>query len=530
VSAGHPKLARGQEADVMLLLEGTYPYVSGGVSSWVHQIIRGMPELTFSIVFLGSNKDAYGKMRYELPKNLVHLEVHYIMETWRTDTPRSRTGNHKAFEDARQMHEFFRSPTGDIPDELFARVMSTLGTKQGIDPKDFLHSRESWHRIREDYLTYCTDPSFVDYFWTVRTMHGPLFTLAEIARNSPPAKVIHSISTGYAGLLGAMLRFVRKRPYVLTEHGIYTKERKIDLAHAEWIKDAREAFGGGLDDDVSYIRRLWIRFFEGLGRMAYTAADKIIALYEGNRKRQVADGAEDVRTAVIPNGIDLERFGALRSKRMMHAVSTQGPGADAPPKVMGLLGRVVPIKDIRTFVRSMRTVCTRIPEAEGWIIGPEDEDQAYARECRELATNLGLGDKVKFLGFQKPDDILPKLGLMVLTSISEALPLVVLEGYAAGLPTVATDVGCCRDLVEGATPEDKALGHSGAVVPIADPEATAAASIKLLSDPAAWKAAQTAGINRVEKFYTQKMMYDSYRKIYRDALEGKLGRDRVRAT
>jgi glycosyltransferase involved in cell wall biosynthesis len=528
VSAGHPKLAKGQEADVMLLLEGTYPYVSGGVSSWVHQIIRGLPELTFSIVFLGANRESYGKMRYELPKNLVHLEVHYIMETWRTDRPRSREGNQRAFEDARQMHEFFRSPTGDVPDDLFARVMSTLGTAQGIAPKDFLHSRQSWSRIREDYLSYCTDPSFVDYFWTVRTMHGPLFTLAEIARNSPPAKVIHSISTGYAGLLGAMLRFVRKRPYVLTEHGIYTKERKIDLAHAEWIKDAREAFGGGLDDDVSYIRRLWIRFFEGLGRMAYAAADKIVALYEGNRRRQVTDGAEEVRTAVIPNGIDLDRFGALRKKRVFHSVSS-GEQADAIPKVLGLLGRVVPIKDIRTFVRAMRTVITRMPEAEGWVIGPEDEDQAYARECRELAHNLGLGDKMKFLGFQKPDDILPKLGLMMLTSISEALPLVLLEGYAAGVPTVATDVGSCRELVEGGSAEDKALGHSGAIVPIADPEATAAAAIKLLSNPEDWRKAQAAGIARVEQFYTQKMMYDAYRTIYRDALEGKLGRDRVRA-
>ena len=529
MSDQHPKLAKGQEADVMLLLEGTYPYVSGGVSSWVHQIIRGLPEFTFSIVFLGSARDSYGKMKYELPKNLVHLETHYIMETWRTDNPRACEGKVRAFEDARQMHEFFRSPTGDVPDDLFARVMSTLGTADGVSPKDFLHSRQSWHRIREDYLSYCTDPSFVDYFWTVRTMHGPLFTLAEIARNSPPARIIHSISTGYAGLLGAMLRFVRKRPYVLTEHGIYTKERKIDLAHAESIKDAREAFGGGLDDDVSYIRRLWIRFFEGLGRMAYAAADKIIALYEGNRRRQVQDGAEEARTMVIPNGIDLERFGALRKKRLLHTVSTQEPTENIP-KVMGLLGRVVPIKDIRTFVRSMRTVCTRMPEMEGWIIGPEDEDQAYARECRELATNLGLGDRVKFLGFQKPDDILPKLGLMVLTSISEALPLVVLEGYAAGLPTVATDVGSCRELVEGSSPEDKALGHSGIIVPIADPEATAAAALKLLGDPAAWKAAQTAGVGRVEGFYTQKMMYDSYRTIYRDALEGRLGRDRVRAS
>lgn len=511
-----PKMKPGETADVVLILEGTYPYVSGGVSSWVHQIIRGLPELTFSIIFLGSNREAYGKMRFQLPKNVVHLELHYIMETWRADRPRACPGNPKAFEDARKLHDFFRSNARDVPNELFERVMATLGTETGIPAKDFLHSQCSWDRIREDYLTYCTDPSFVDYFWTVRTMHGPLFTLAEIARNTPPARVIHSVSTGYAGLCGAMMRFVRKKPYILTEHGIYTKERKIDLAHAEWIKDAREAFGGGLDDDVGYIRRLWIRFFEGLGRFTYSAADKILALYEGNRQRQVVDGADAARTGVIPNGIDLERFGALRAKR-----------PDEIPQVMGLLGRVVPIKDIRTFIRAMRTVCSRLPAAEGWVIGPEDEDQAYARECRDLVASLGLNDKVKFLGFQKPDDILPKLGLMTLTSISEAQPLVLLEGYAAGLPTVATDVGCCRDLVEGSLPADKALGPAGIVVPIADPESTANAAIRLLSDPVRWKAAQRSGIARVETYYTQKMMYDSYRNLYEQALEGKLGGDRV---
>jgi glycosyltransferase involved in cell wall biosynthesis len=519
MSEALPTQPAGTEADVVMLLEGTYPYVSGGVSSWVHQIIRGLPELTFSIVFLGSTREAYGKMKYQLPKNLIHLETHYIMESWRQERPRACPGNAHAFENARQLHDFFRVPGNETPDELFAKVMESLGSKRGISRQDFLNSEQSWRRIREDYLRFCTDPSFVDYFWTVRTMHGPLFTLAEIARNMPPARVVHSVSTGYAGLLGAMLRFTRKRPYVLTEHGIYTKERKIDLAHAEWIKDAREAFGGGLDDDVSYIRRLWIRFFEGLGRIAYSAADRIIALYEGNRARQIADGALAERTAVIPNGIDLERFGALRAKRSAEI-----------PQVMGLLGRVVPIKDIRTFIRAMRSVCSRLPNAEGWVIGPTEEDQAYARECLDLVSSLGLNGKVKFLGFQKPDDILPKLGLMVLTSISEALPLVLLEGYAAGLPTVATDVGSCRELVEGGRAEDRALGPSGAVVPIADPEATAAAAIKLLTEPERWRAAQTAGVARVEGFYTQKMMYDGYRDVYRDALEGRLGRDRLRAS
>jgi polysaccharide biosynthesis protein PelF len=513
-----PKLAPGAEADVTLLLEGTYPYVSGGVSSWVHQIIRGLPDVTFSIVFLGSTRETYGKMKFELPKNLVHLENHYIMESWRTDQPRPRRGNPKAFEDARQMHQFFRAASKEIPTDLFARVMGTLGTDKGISPKDFLHSEQSWHRIREDYLQYCTDPSFVDYFWTVRTMHAPLFVLADIARSTPPAKVIHSISTGYGGLLAAMLRFVRKRPFILTEHGIYTKERKIDLAHAEWIKDAREAFGGGLDDDVGYIRRLWTRFFEGVGRMAYAAADVIISLYQGNRRRQIADGAEEERTRVIPNGIDLDRFGALRAKR-----------TEQVPKVLGLLGRVVPIKDIRTFIRSMRTVCTLMPEAEGWIIGPEDEDQTYARECHELVNNLGLADQVKFLGFRKPDDVLPGIGFMLLTSVSEAQPLVVLEGHAAGVPAVTTDVGSCRELIEGATPEDVALGASGLVVPIADPEATATAALKLLTDPEKWRAAQQAGIARVSTYYTQKIMYDSYATLYRQALEGTLGGDRLRA-
>ena len=48
-----PKQKEGQVADIAFLLEGTYPYIRGGVSSWVHQIIRGLPELTFSIAFLG---------------------------------------------------------------------------------------------------------------------------------------------------------------------------------------------------------------------------------------------------------------------------------------------------------------------------------------------------------------------------------------------------------------------------------------------------------------------------------------------
>ena len=89
-------------------------------------------------------------------------------------------------------------------------------------------------------------------------------------------------------------------------------------------------------------------------------------------------------------------------------------------------------------------------------------------------------------GFRKVEDIFRKIGILVLTSISEALPLVILEGFANGVPAVATDVGSCRELIEGGRPEDKELGMAGAVVPIdADPVPEMQADEKLAGGAAA---------------------------------------------
>ena len=60
-------------ADVCLVLEGTYPYVSGGVSTWVHQIMGMFPDLNFAIFYLGAQKDPNCQMKYELPPNLVAM-------------------------------------------------------------------------------------------------------------------------------------------------------------------------------------------------------------------------------------------------------------------------------------------------------------------------------------------------------------------------------------------------------------------------------------------------------------------------
>jgi glycosyltransferase involved in cell wall biosynthesis len=494
---------QASNVDVLLLLEGTFPFVAGGVSSWVNQIMRGFPEIQFGAVFLGSRSQDYGEMRYSLPDNLVHLDVVYLYDQAENPPIAPVKVAPETMDDVAHMHEMLYSGMRDAVDlKLFSEMLNQACPHGKLSSEVFLYSQSSWEYIKKNYRQRCTDPSFVDYFWTIRTMHSPLWRLREVAGHCPTARIYHSISTGYAGLLGLLLKHRQPRPFILSEHGIYVKERKIDLYQAQWLKDNRTAF----DRDpsrLSYFRQLWIRFFEHLGYLTYQAADDIVALYETNRQRQHTDGASPERTQNIPNGVDIERFAPLRALRP----------ATVPP-VLCLIGRVVPIKDIKTFIRAMRSVVNHQPDAQGWIAGPEDESPEYARECRELVSQLGLEDKVKFLGFQKLTDLLPKIGLVVLSSISEALPLVILEGYAAGVPTLTTDVGSCRQLVFGLPGEDADIGAAGRVVRIADPEALAQAALELLADPAEWQRASQAAITRVERYYSQSMMFARYRELY----------------
>jgi glycosyltransferase involved in cell wall biosynthesis len=494
-------------ADITLLLEGTYPFIRGGVSSWVHQIIQGLPQYTFAIIFLGSKKEDYDEQKYILPDNVVHLECHYLWDPVALAKPKACKGNAEYTRVSEQIHDWFRNPQLNFNHDVLRDFLVSFGQEKGFSAEEFYYSEASWTQICSYYEKYNSQNSFIHYLWTIKAMHAPLFTIANVAhRFSLNTGTFHTISTGFGGVLGVLLHYIWKRPLILTEHGIYTKERKIDL-QSIFIKEHRDLFSDPLHMGMQYQELLWIKFFESIGRLIYQASDPIVSLYEANRKRQVDDGACPERTQVIPNGISTENFSSVRMQRTKEI-----------PLVVGLLGRVVPIKDIKTFIRSMKIIVKHIPKAEGWLIGPEDEDKAYVEECKALVHELELDDKVKFLGFRKIHEVLPQLGILVLTSISEAFPLVILEAYASGLPVVATDVGACREIIEGNNEEDRALGSAGMVVSIADPDATARAVIAILTDENRWYQAQKSGIQRIERYYTQSRMLDSYSNIYNQAL------------
>lgn len=457
-------------ADVCLILEGTYPYVTGGVATWVHDLIRAHSDLTFSIVCIRALDDG-APSRYELPDNVIALNPLYLhgMPQGTRRKPRDRLflrrlgahleafccgGGLPALHGMNTLLAAHRTPDGD----------SRLG--QAL----LMNSPDAWQVITDMYERAMPWSSFIDFFWTWRILAGCV--LSVLLAPLPRARVYHAVSTGYAGILAARAHMETGRPSVLTEHGIYANERRIEVAVADWLFEGeRRAFS--IDQAQHDLRRMWMQSFASMSHATYATAEEIITLYGGNQVLQRQDGAPEHRLRVIPNGIDLRRFGSLQKTGL--------PGAGHVPTV-AFIGRVVPIKDVKTFLRACATVRETLPEIRVLIMGPDDEDPDYARECREMTTALGLDDCLEYTGRVRVDDYLPQIDVSVLTSISEAQPLIILECGAAAIPVVATDVGACREMILGAPEESPSFGAGGAITALANPAATAAALVPLLSD------------------------------------------------
>ncbi|WP_456391113.1 GT4 family glycosyltransferase PelF [Hydrogenimonas sp.] len=494
------KFPRSESVDVLILAEGTYPFIRGGVSSWVHQLISGLPEITFGVVFLGSRREDYGDILYVLPKNLVHLEDHYLFEADLDVFASKKDMSESARQKIESLHQWFKKSDEELPETL--RSLSFYLEETTFS--HFMHGKKAWEYIRKIYLANASDIPFVDYFWTLRNMHKPIWILAEIAASMPKSKIFHAPSTGYAGFLASLASYHYGHPMLLTEHGIYTRERKIDLLSADWIAYHKPALMTQ-NEEFNYVKGMWIRFFEKIANFAYARSEKILSLYPGAKAVQIRFGADESKCEVIPNGVDIDALSALVSQR------------EGIPPVISLIGRVVPIKDIKSFIRAMRIVADSMPEAKGWIAGPTDEDPEYYKECLNMVKALKLEENIEFLGFRNIKEILPLSGLLTLTSISEGMPLVVLEGFAAGLPAVATDVGSCRDLIYGGLDEeDIAIGKAGAVTKIANPAEMAAQYLRILDDEELWRKMQQNALRRVNRYYRQDMFLERYEKLYEE--------------
>ncbi len=487
-------------ADVCLVLEGTYPFVRGGVSSWVHTLVTSMPELTFTILHVSPRPGFHRRPVYELPANVRGVdECHLVPAPVRGGRGLRRRTLRQAIGFVQALAE--ADPTAL---DLLLPILPELRAAPAAT-RELLASPEAWQALLEQHGATAQREGFRDFFWNWHFVHQPLFGV--LTTKIPAARCYHAVCTGYAGLLAAIARLERAAPMILTEHGLYARERRIEIQAAEWIHDPPER-------DVApapaapALRALWDRHFRALGLLAYRHADPILTLSRGNRTTQIQDGAPPAVTRIVPNGIDLERFAAA-------AAMVAARGADAPFTV-GFAGRITPIKDLRTFLQAMRLLRDEVPGLRVEIMGPMEEDPLYAADCRAFAHDLGLDDCVAFLGQTDLAVAFGRIDVLVLTSISEAQPLVILEAGAASVPVLATDVGDCREMLLG---EAAGIGPGGAVMPIASPGVCARLLRELHADPARRRRLGQDLQERVRRCHDRTAMIEAYRGIYASAVQ-----------
>nr|WP_295890374.1 GT4 family glycosyltransferase PelF [uncultured Devosia sp.] len=478
-------------ADVCLIAEGCYPYVSGGVSTWIDWLIRSHPELTFTVVAILPSVPT-SEPRYKQPANLLSIE-HVRLDDNKLGTSRdwpAATPEHVAELIGQLLNE------GDTRHlAALMKLMGPPGHRVSLDT--LLNSPEAWQAMCHHYSSM-SHASFLGYFWAWRTLVGGLFRV--LTCPLPPARIYHAVSTGYAGLIGARAALETGRPSLITEHGIYSNERRIEILMADWISNSIDT-GLDLSDDRKDIRELWARSFESFARAAYGAATEIVALYEANQAFQHALGAGAWKLKVIPNGVDIERFGAV--KRQEHNRPT-----------IAFIGRVTPIKDVQTFIDVAERLRQRFPDLHALVIGPMDEDPEYALNCVDEVNRRHLADTITFTGPVNVADYLGRIDVLVLTSISEALPLVILEAGAAGIPCVATDVGACAEILEGRLNEDDAIGPGGMVAPVGANDEIADAIGQLLEDPERLHRYGESLQRRVHAHYRAEDVASAYSALY----------------
>lgn len=472
---------------ICLILEGSYPYIHGGVSTWMHDYIKKMPDREFCLWVIGAYAKDRGKFVYELPPNVTHVQEVFLDDALRLkDSGRGRL--HFTPQEVDALRELINCGQPDW------HALFDLYQNHSVSPMAFLRSEEFLSILTQLCIEQYPYAAFADTFHTVRSMLLPVLYL--MTSEIPQADVYHSICTGYGGLLASMGAWKHHAPLLLTEHGIYSREREEEIIRAKWV--------------LPTFKDRWIQFFYMLSDIIYSRAQCITSLFGNAMRTQIDMGCDPARCRVIANGINYERLSQIPLKEEDGIVD------------IGAVVRIAPIKDIKTMIYAFFELSARVPNARLHIMGGVDDEQ-YDRECRALVKQLGLTNII-FTGRVNIVEYFEKLDFTILTSISEGQPLSVLESLAARRPCVTTDVGCCRALLEGEDGDE--LGVCGYCVPPMYREGLAEAMERMCQSRERRIEMGEIGQRRVEQHYRHERMIEQYQAMYRE-VEAQDGRSRI---
>lgn len=236
--------------------------------------------------------------------------------------------------------------------------------------------------------------------------------------------------------------------------------------------------------------------------------DRLVTVSEQVKSDLVNYGiAKAEKITVIPLGFDLEPF--LTSHTRRGAFRREMELSDEH-KLVGIVGRIFPIKNHRLFLQSAARISAQEPAVRFVIVGDGVLRGAVEQQAREL----GIADSVLFTGWRRDlPGIYADLDILVLSSDNEGTPVSAIEAMAAGCPVVATRVGGLPDLID-----DR---RTGRLVPPRDEKALAEAVLDLLRSP---ETARDLGRNAKEavgKRFAVTRLISDMDQFYRDLLEEK---------
>lgn len=478
---------------VALINEGTYPYVLGGVSTWCDQLVRGLPEVTWHLVTVVGT--APGEPALPLPDTVASLTP---VPVWGpADPPRPGAAPLAA--------RLLRAMLGDGPADAaaFRAALRALALPDAA-------ARTRWCRRCRSAPSACGRhgppghhplhgvplAEILCEVWDLAGQGGaqlPRLSLRDadeaamllehalrpLGAHLPPTDLCHANANGLSALVALAAKWRWGVPFLLTEHGVYLRERYLAAgSHPPAVKVAL------------------LRFHRALARLAYAEAAVVTPVSSFNRRWEERHGAPPGRVTVIPNGVAPERFPPL-------------PGEPADP-VIAWVGRVDPLKDLHTLIKALAAVRREIPAARLHLAGPVPSgNEVYAESCHRLVEELGLAGAVTFAGpVASSRDAFAQGQVAALSSISEGMPYTVVEAMMCRRATISTDVGGVAE----------AVGDGGLVVPPRDPEAFAAACVKLLRDRDYRESVADRGHRRALANFTLERCLDAYRRQYRKLL------------
>ena len=253
---------------VCIVAEGCYPYVVGGVSGWINSMIQSFPNVEFILLTIVADRSFRGRFVYELPENLTQVYEIYLEDfEWVEGKKTERF--------QRNMHLSKKEYAG-LLDIVMNRktdwgVIFDLFHKERVSVDKLLMGPDFFEIVRECYNRKYPNIVFSDFLWTMRSIYLPLFRIMKM--DVPKADLYHCVATGYAGVLGSMAKHFHGSSLLISEHGIYTREREEELIKADWVKGV--------------YKNIWIEQFKKMSFLAYEKADIVTCLYERAKSLQI---------------------------------------------------------------------------------------------------------------------------------------------------------------------------------------------------------------------------------------------------